>query len=88
LPDHAEFIKTLYDSYFDYVPDGYGGHVLVFVAKTQALLRLRQVGAAWKKIAPSSEVFEISGTHDSIMEMQHVAERLSEMIEEVIGRTD
>jgi thioesterase domain-containing protein len=91
LPDHAAFIKTLYDSYLDYLPDRYDGRVLVFVAKTQALLRLRQVEAAWKKIARSSEVFEISGTHGSIMEMPHgvpVAERLSEKIEEVIRRTD
>jgi thioesterase domain-containing protein len=91
LPDHAAFIRTLYDSYLDYVPERYGGRVLVFVAKTQALLRLRQVEAAWKKIAPLSEVFEINGTHGSIMEMPHgvaVAERLSGKIEEVIGRTD
>ena len=89
LADHAAFIKTLYDTYLEYVPERYGSRVLVFVAKTQALLRLRQVEAAWKKIAPSSEVFEISGTHGSIMEMPHgvaVAERLSEKIEEVIGR--
>ncbi len=91
LPDHAAFIKTLYDTYLDYVPERYGGRVLVFVAKTQAPLRLRQVEAAWKKIAPSSEVFETSGTHGSIMEMPHgvpVAERLSEKIKEVIRRTD
>jgi thioesterase domain-containing protein len=90
-PDHAAFIKTLYDSYLDYVPDGYGGHVLAFVAKTQALLRLRQVEAAWKKIAPLSEVFEIRGTHGSIMKMPHgapVAKRLSQKIDEVIGRTN
>jgi hypothetical protein len=37
LPDHAAFIKTLYDSYLNYVPDSYAGRVLVFVAKTQAL---------------------------------------------------
>jgi thioesterase domain-containing protein len=91
LPDHAAFIKTLYDSYLDYVPERYGGRVLVFVAKTQASLRLRQVAAAWKKIAPSSDVFETSGTHGSIIEMPHgvpVAERLSEKIEEVIRRAD
>jgi thioesterase domain-containing protein len=91
LPDHAAFVRTLYDSYLNYVPEHYGGRVLVFVAKTQALLRLRQVEAAWRKIAPSSEVFEIGGTHGSIMEMPHgvpVAETLSDKIEEVIRRTD
>jgi thioesterase domain-containing protein len=41
------------------------------------------VKAAWTKIAPSSEVFEISGTHLSIMKMPHVravAERLSKVL--------
>jgi thioesterase domain-containing protein len=86
LPDHAAFIRALYDSGLDYVPDDYSGRVLVFVAKTQALLRLRQVKAAWTKIAPSSEVFEIDGTHESIMKMPlglPVAERLSKKIEEI-----
>ena len=90
-PDHAAFVRSLHDSYLDYVPKRYGGRVLVFVAKTQPLLRLRQVDAAWKQVSPSSEVFKTRGTHASIMEAPHgvpVAERLSEKIEEVIGRAD
>ena len=89
LPEHAAFVKALYDEYHDYVPENYSGHVLVFVAKTQPLFRLRQIKAAWTKIAPSSEVFEINGTHASIMKPPHglpIAQRLSKKIEEVAGR--
>ncbi len=90
LPDHAQFIRALYLNNLDYVPDDYSGRVLVFVAKTQTtLLRLRQVKETWMKIAPSSEVFEIDGTHESIMKMPHgmpVAERLRKTIEEIAGR--
>jgi thioesterase domain-containing protein len=91
LPEHAAFIKALHDEYHDYVPDNYPGHVLVFVAKTQELFRLRQIKAAWTKIAPSCEVFEISGTHVSIMKVPHglpIAQRLSKKIEEVAGRAE
>jgi thioesterase domain-containing protein len=86
LPDHAAFIRALYDSWRDYVPDSYSGRVLVFVAKTQGLLQLRQVKAAWTKTAPSSEVFEIDGTHLDIMNVPQgrpVAERLRKKIEEI-----
>jgi thioesterase domain-containing protein len=91
LPEHAAFVKALYDEYLDYVPDNYSGRVLVFVARTQELFRLRQIKAAWTKIAPSSEVFEISGTHLSIMKVPHglpIAKRLSKKIEEVAGRAE
>lgn len=89
-PDHAAFVKALYESHLDYVPTRYPGRVLVFVAKTQALLRLRQVKAAWAKVAPSSEICEVAGTHLSIMKMSHgppVAKRLSEAIAEIGDRS-
>ncbi len=85
LPDHAAFIKALYDSHRDYVPSHYPGHVLVFAARTHELLRLRQVSAAWIKIAPLSEIFGIPGTHLGIMKMPRglpVAELLSQKIRE------
>ena len=86
FPEHSAFIRALFDSHQAYVPYSYPGRVLVFVAKTQALWRLRQVKAAWTKIAPSSKVFEINGTRGSIMKMPHgaaVAERLSTEIEKI-----
>lgn len=89
LPKHAEFIRALYGSNLDYVPQEYSGRVLVFVAKTQALLSLRHVKAAWMKIAPSCEVIEIDGTHESIMKMPQglpVARRLRKKIEQIVGQ--
>jgi len=86
LSEHSAFIRALFDSHTAYVPYNYPGRVLVFVSKTQPLSYLRQVQAAWTRIAPSSEVFEISCTHLKIMKMPHVravAERLSKKIEEI-----
>ena len=86
LPEHSAFIKALFDSHLDYVPCRYLGRVFVFVVKTGPLLYLRQVKAAWTEIAPSSEIFEISGTHGWIMKtpgVRAVAERLSKKLEEI-----
>jgi thioesterase domain-containing protein len=88
LPDHASFIKSLYDTHLAYVPDNYPGRVLVFVAKTQPLLHLRQVKAAWTKIAKHSEIVQVDGTHISMMSKPQglpVAERLRSEIEKIIG---
>jgi thioesterase domain-containing protein len=85
-PEHAAFIKGLYDRHLEYVPNSYPGRVLVFVAKTDELLNHGQVKAAWKKIAPSSEIFEVNGTHVDIMQMPRglpVAKRLREIIKEL-----
>jgi thioesterase domain-containing protein len=78
-PDQAAFATALADSCRDYVPDHYPGRVLLFVAKTQPLLWLRQVKTCWTKIAPSSELVEVSGTHLDIIKPPRVtliAERL------------
>jgi thioesterase domain-containing protein len=91
LPDHAAFMKTLYDNHQVYVPKSYSGRALVFAAKTQALLYLRQVRSAWTRIAPSAEVFEMSGTHVSILKTPlglPLAEKLSEKIRETAAQSD
>ena len=85
-PEHADFMKGLYDRHLEYVPNRYSGRVLVFVAKTDELLNHGQVKAAWRKIAPSSEIFEVDGTHVNIMQMPRglpVAKRLREKIKEL-----
>ncbi len=85
-PGHVAFMKGLYDRHLEYVPNSYSGRVLVFVAKTDGLLNHGQVEAAWRKIAPSSEIFEVNGTHVDIMQMPRglpVAKRLRERIKEL-----
>jgi thioesterase domain-containing protein len=85
-PAHAAFMKGLYDRHLEYVPNSYSGRVLVFVAKTDELLNHGQVKAAWGKIAPFSEIFEVDGTHVDIMQMPRglpVAKRLREKIKEL-----
>jgi thioesterase domain-containing protein len=85
-PEHAAFIKGLYDRHLEYVPNSYSGRVLVFVAKPDGLLNHGQVEAAWRKIAPSSEILEVNGTHVDIMQMPcglPAAKRLGEKIKEL-----
>lgn len=60
-PNHAAFMKTLLETQFAYVPKDHSGRVLVCVAKTHALTHRAKLKAAWRKVAPSSDVvyFEI-----------------------------
>jgi thioesterase domain-containing protein len=88
--DHVAFIKQLYDTHLEYVPEHYSGPALVFLAKPQPIMQLGEVEAAWKKIAPSSEVFEINGQHHNMKQMPYglpIAERLNKAIDEIRGRT-
>jgi thioesterase domain-containing protein len=88
-PEHGAFMRGLHDRYFEYVPNSYSGRVLVFAAKTDHLLNHGQVKAAWRKIAPSCEIFEVIGTHVDIMQMPRglpVAKRLKERIKELSER--
>ena len=66
-PEHAAFMKTLFENQYAYVPKPYSGRLLVCVAKTQGLVYLRQVEIAWRKIAPSADVKHFEGTHTSMM---------------------
>ncbi len=84
MPDHAAFVRSLYDAHGSYVPDIYPGRVLVFVSKTQPLFRLRQVESAWKKIAKNAEIVEVDSRHIELLKRPHgvpVAERLRTEIE-------
>jgi hypothetical protein len=86
LPEHVAFINTLFGTQFDYIPKQYPGRVLVYAAKTQQLGRLRHVVAAWRKVAPASEIVKVSGTHVTIMRRpdgyaaaKHLAKRIAEL---------
>jgi thioesterase domain-containing protein len=85
-PDHAAFMKVLYETQFTYVPREYTGRILICVAQTQALAYLRQVAAAWRKIAPAAEIVHVKGTHTSMMRAPRglpVAELLRRRIAEI-----
>lgn len=60
--------------------------MLVCVAKTQALTHLRQLKAAWRKVAPRSDVVHFEGTHTSMMRAPAgfaVAKKLARHIAEI-----
>jgi thioesterase domain-containing protein len=90
-PDHAAFMKTLFDNQYSYVPREYPGRVIICVARTQALAHLRQVAASWLEIAPFSEIARFNGTHTSIMRSpkgQAVADHLARMFAELADEDD
>jgi pimeloyl-ACP methyl ester carboxylesterase len=66
-PDHAAFMKALFETQFKYAPKQYSGRVLICAAKTQALTHLRQLEGPWRKVAPNSEIVYFKGTHTSLM---------------------
>lgn len=87
-PQHAAFMKTLFENQYAYVPKPYSGRLLVCVARTQGLVYLRQVEAAWRKIAPAAEVKHFDGTHTSMMRVPQgipIAKYLTDQIAK-IGR--
>ena len=87
-PQHAAFMKTLFENQYAYFPKPYSGRLLVCVARTQGLAYLRQVEAAWRKIAPAAEVKHFDGTHTSIMRVPQgipIAKYLTDQIAK-IGR--
>jgi thioesterase domain-containing protein len=66
-PDHAAFMKVLFETQFKYAPKRYSGRVLICAAKTQALTHLRQLDGPWREVAPNSEIVYFKGTHTSLM---------------------
>jgi thioesterase domain-containing protein len=82
--DQKAFIHGIYKAMIDYVPKPYDGHVIAYETRTQPLIRLRQIGAAWKAIAPHTEVVTVEGNHSRMIEYpaivkiaQHFVSRLT-----------
>jgi thioesterase domain-containing protein len=85
-PDHAAFMKTLFEIQYNYCPKEYSGRVVLYVAKTQALTHVRQVETSWRTIAPQAEVVKCKGTHTSMLRSpkgQIVAQHLAAVLDEM-----
>jgi thioesterase domain-containing protein len=65
--EQKAFVHAMYQAMERYVPEPYAGRVLVFETRTQPLYHLRQVGAAWRKIAPLTEIVMLEGNHSEIV---------------------
>ena len=83
------FMKALFDALYRYIPKAYSGRVLLYAAKTQPLYHLRQVEAAWSKIAFQLEIISFNGTHNSMLKKpqgialaEHLRKRLAEFSSE------
>ncbi|HJU18776.1 MAG TPA: thioesterase domain-containing protein [Stellaceae bacterium] len=63
-PDRqVSFARALYDAIESYVPQSYGGRVLLYAAKTRPLSQLSPIESIWAKITPAVETVRIAGTH-------------------------
>jgi len=90
-PDHAAFMKGLFETQFRYVPKRYFGRVLICAAKTQALTHVRQLEGPWRKVAPNLQIVHFKGTHTSLMHAPEgfaVAEYLSRQFAEIDARLE
>ena len=65
--DQKAFIHAIYKAMIDYVPKPYAGRVVVYETKTQPLVHLRQIGAAWNAIAPRTEIVPVEGNHTGMV---------------------
>lgn len=77
------FIQAFYNALRDYVPRCYDGKVLVIESRTQPLLAMRKVGAAWKKVAPSALIVQLKSNHEGIFRepfLSALADRLRDCI--------
>lgn len=66
--DQKAFIYAMYKAMVDYVPKPYDSRVIAYQTRTQPLIRLRQIGEAWKAIAPHAEVVTVEGNHSKMIE--------------------
>ena len=66
-PAQKAFVHMMYKAMAAYVPRRYDGQVLVFETRTQPLLHLRQVGAAWRAIGGTVEIVSVPGNHSGLI---------------------
>ena len=87
------FVHAIYTAMIAYVPQPYAGRVLVFETETQPLHHLRQIGAVWRKISPSSDIVILKGNHSGLIGRaasetiaRHVLQRMSALDDAVADR--
>ena len=68
----ADFMRTLYTSFKNYVAKPYHGRVLLYQSRTEPLTHLFEVDRTWRGIAPNVEVVRVPGTHTSLIQPPHV----------------
>jgi len=68
----ADFMRTLYTSFKNYVAKPYHGRVLLYQSRTEPLTHLFEVDRTWSGIAPNVEVVRVPGTHTSLIQPPHV----------------
>lgn len=86
-PAQKAFVHTMYEALSAYVPRRYDGRVLAFETGTQPLTHLRQVGAAWRAIAPLVEIVPVRGNHSGLIHEPTAGLLASEIAQRLGGAT-
>jgi hypothetical protein len=58
-------MNALFKIQFGYIPKKYFGRVLVYAAKAQWIRRVLRMEAAWRKVAPGSEIVYVKGSQSA-----------------------
>jgi amino acid adenylation domain-containing protein len=67
-----EFMKTLYLTLCRYVPKLYTGRTVLYVARAEPFLRVRELDLKWTKIATDLEIVQVNGTHITVLDESNV----------------
>jgi len=65
-------MKAFYLTLGRYVPKRYTGRTVLYVARTEPLLRVRELDLKWKKIATDLEIVQVNGTHITVLDENNV----------------
>ncbi len=88
-PPHRLFINRLFGSLFTYLPNAFPSEVIVYEARVTPLLYVPQIGAAWQRFAPNTEIVGILATHIAMMHAPYVdglAKHLKAQVEGFFSR--
>ena len=91
-PDHVAFIQALYEALHAYVPQPYGGQVLVFEAQIHSLLEVTQTSRIWAALAPRCECVKLRAHHSNLLDgsaqTRTIAAHLNRAFAELCGGED
>ncbi len=79
----AQFMRTLYTTFKNYVAKPYHGRVLLYQSRTEPLTHLFELDQVWRGVATDLEVVRVPGTHVSLIQppnVQRIAAHLKQRL--------
>ncbi len=81
----AEFMRTLYTTFKNYVPKPYHGRVLLYKSRTGRLTHLLEMDRVWRGLASNLEVVRVPGTHISLIQPPNVQRIAADLKQRLAG---